>query len=72
MHNDGRGGSYTRTRRPVRLVFAEPHDSPDAARRRERQIKRWSAEKKEALVSRDTARLKSAAISHGSPRFRRG
>ena len=35
---------------------------------RERQIKHWSAAKKEALVAADSAALKRFAISHASPR----
>ena len=71
MHNEGRGGAYTRSRRPVTLVFAETHDSPQSAIRRERQIKHWSAAKKEALVADDEVSLRNAAICHASPRFRR-
>lgn len=50
-HNDGFGSAYTAARRPVRIVYAEEHSSNISAARRERQVKRWSAEKKEALVS---------------------
>lgn len=56
-HNDGHGGSYTAARRPVRLVYAEQHRSKPEALKRERQIKRWSAQKKELLVRGDTAHL---------------
>ena len=56
-HNDGRGGSYTAKRRPVRIVYAERHNSKQEALKRERQIKCWSLEKKELLVSDDVAAL---------------
>ena len=56
-HNDGRGGSYTAKRRPVRIVHAERHSSKQEALKRERQIKRWSLQKKELLVSGDVAAL---------------
>ena len=69
MHNEGRGGRYTMQRRPVTLVFVEPHATADAARQRERQLKGWTAAKKEALVQGDSALLKRLGISHGSPRF---
>lgn len=69
MHNQGRGGAYTRVRLPVVLVFAERHDTADSARRRERQIKRWSMAKKESLITGDAVALKQLAISHKSPRF---
>ena len=48
-HNEGRGGSYTAERRPVRIVYAERHSSKQEALKRERQIKRWSLQKKELL-----------------------
>ena len=56
-HNDGRGGSYTAKRRPVRIAYAERHNSKQEALKRERQIKRWSLQKKELLVSGDVATL---------------
>jgi putative endonuclease len=56
-HNDGRGSSYTAKRRPVRIVYAERHNSKQEALKRERQIKRWSLQKKELLVSGDVAAL---------------
>ncbi len=49
-HNAGLGADYTARRRPVMLVYTEAHRSKSAARRREMQIKRWRAEKKEMLV----------------------
>ena len=57
-HNEGRGGSYTAQRRPVSLLYSEflPHSS--AARDRERQLKRWSSAKKEALISGNLPELK--------------
>jgi len=45
-HNSGRGAKYTRTRRPVRLVYSEKLVDVGAALRREREIKRWSRPKK--------------------------
>jgi len=56
-HNEGRGGSYTAKRRPVQIVYAEHYSSREEALRRERQIKRWSSQKKELLVSGDVAAL---------------
>ncbi len=69
MHNEGRGGRYTRRRSPVTLVFVEAHASVESATHRERQNKRWSSATKEALVSSDVASLKRLAISRHSPRF---
>jgi len=50
VHNSGEGGDYTARRRPVALVYAEPHATKSLARRREIQVKNWRAEKKELLV----------------------
>jgi predicted GIY-YIG superfamily endonuclease len=61
-HNDGRGASYTARRRPVRIVYAERH--PSTAIARERQLKRWSREKKEALIRDD--RIALDWLSHRS------
>ncbi len=57
-HNDGDGARYTAMRRPVRLVYTEPIGSPEAAVRREHQLKRWSLTKKEALITGNLERLK--------------
>ena len=56
-HNEGRGAKYTASRRPVRLVYSEGHNSLPAARRREAQLKRWTRAKKEALIEGSRARL---------------
>lgn len=64
-HNEGRGSSYTAQRRPVRIVYAEKHDSKQDALRRERQIKHWTQQKKELLVRGD-----SVALSGSSQRGR--
>ena len=58
LHNSGRGASYTAARRPVSLVFQEPAGNKSEAVKREKQIKRWSRAKKEALIQGDIALLK--------------
>jgi len=50
MHNAGRGSRYTRSRRPVRLIYVEHCTSRAAAMRRELQIKRMSHQAKLALI----------------------
>jgi len=62
-HNQGRGPTYTAKRRPVQLVYYERFNSLDGAAKRERQIKRWSRAKKEALISGDLERLKKLSKS---------
>jgi putative endonuclease len=49
-HGSGRGGAYTRSRLPVRLVYTERRRSRDAALSREAAIKRLSRPAKLALL----------------------
>jgi putative endonuclease len=51
VHNSGRGARYTSGRRPVRLVYSESFESHGDALRRERELKRWTRARKEALVA---------------------
>ena len=60
-HNEGRGGSYTARRRPVHIVYAEQFSSREEALRRERQIKRWTRQKKELLVHGDVTALSGSS-----------
>ena len=57
-HNEGRGPRYTAHRLPVQLVYSEQHALLADAVRRERQIKRWTHAKKEALVTGNLELLK--------------
>jgi putative endonuclease len=49
-HNAGKAARYTRARRPVQLVYAEPAGDRAAAQRREAEIKRWKRPRKLALI----------------------
>jgi len=49
-HNAGRGARYTKTRRPVCLVYVERHISRAEAMRRERKIKRMTRAAKLGLI----------------------
>lgn len=51
-HNagNGAGANYTRSRRPVRLVYNEPATDRSTASRREYAIKQLSREEKLALI----------------------
>jgi putative endonuclease len=51
-HNSGCGGSYTRSRIPIVMVYWESAYDRSGARRRERAIKRLSHAQKEELVVR--------------------
>lgn len=51
-HNSGKGGArYTRSRRPVELVFSEPAASRSAAAQREWRIKQMTVPQKMALIT---------------------
>jgi predicted GIY-YIG superfamily endonuclease len=60
-HNDGRAAAWTACRRPVELAYCESHAEERAAIARERQIKRWTHEKKLALIRGDWSTLKGLA-----------
>ena len=49
-HNKGTGAKYTRSRRPVELVYFEEYEDRHEALSREWHIKRMSRTEKEALV----------------------
>jgi putative endonuclease len=49
QHNGGYGARYTRSRRPVKLVYTEEHPTQKAAMRREIMIKRFPHAKKRML-----------------------
>ncbi|GAB4459188.1 MAG: hypothetical protein OHK0041_23790 [Anaerolineales bacterium] len=51
-HNAGRGAKYTRTRRPVRLVYVEPQPDRKTAMKREFQIKRLGRGGKRKLLEK--------------------
>jgi predicted GIY-YIG superfamily endonuclease len=52
-HQDGTAAAYTHKRSPVRLAHVERHPSRESAVARERQIKGWTRDKKEALIRGD-------------------
>lgn len=49
-HNSGTASKYTRSRRPVAMVYQEEVDTKSEALRRELQIKAMSRQNKEALL----------------------
>jgi len=67
-HNEGRGAVWTSCRRPVELVHSESFADEPSAIARERQLKRWSAAKKKALVAGDLKALKRLSRRPGRPR----
>ena len=53
--------SYVHSRRPVELVFVREFDNPLNAIAFEKQVKRWSRAKKDALISGDLNTLRELA-----------
>ena len=60
-HNQGIADGYTRSRRPVELVFTETFERMLDAIDRERQIKGWTRRKKAALIRYDYEALPGLA-----------
>ena len=50
-HNAGRGAKYTKSRRPVALVYYETFATKQEAMRREWEVKRLSRKEKQKLVA---------------------
>jgi putative endonuclease len=60
-HNAGKGARYTRSRRPVRLVYIEEQPDRSSAMRREASIKKLQHTQKQALVEEFIAAQKQGA-----------
>jgi putative endonuclease len=52
LHNQGRGARYTRSRRPVTLVYVERRRTRSTAQRREAALKALTRAQKLSLISR--------------------
>lgn len=52
VHNKGHGAKYTKTRRPVKLVYVEEQPDRKTAMKREIAIKRLGREGKKKLVEK--------------------
>lgn len=51
VHNAGKGARYTRSRLPVSMVYSEPLPDQSSALKREAAVRKWSRQKKEALIA---------------------
>ena len=49
-HKSGKGGNYTRSHVPQKIVFTEDCHTRSTALKREAEIKKWKREKKELLI----------------------
>ena len=52
-HNSGNGAKYTRSRRPVELVYTEEFGDKIEAQHRERAIKKLTRTEKEKLINKN-------------------
>ena len=53
-HNAGKGGKYTHSRTPVKLVYFEEFETKEEAMSREWHIKQFTRSQKEKLIKQDT------------------
>src|SRR5438093_9080162 len=67
-HEMGEIPGFTRTRRPVRLVFADELPTREEAIQRERQIKGWSRAKNEALIAGNWERIRGLTLASSGKR----
>ncbi len=66
-HNAGTYGGFTKSRRPVALVYSEAFERIEDAIAAERKLKGWSRAKKEALIVGDMKLLTELSRSKNSP-----
>ncbi len=62
-HLVGRGAHYTAKHAPTSIAYKEEFLTETDAVARERQIKKWSRAKKQALIDNDMARLRMLSRS---------
>ncbi len=65
QHNHGHFPGYTKSRRPVQLVWSQYFDRITDAIAVERQIKGWSRAKKKALIQSDWQSVSNLAQRRG-------
>ena len=53
LHNTGKGAKYTRSRKPVKIIYHEEFPTLSASRKREAEVKTWRKKKKEQLAQRE-------------------
>lgn len=50
-HKNGKGGRYTRSHKPIKIIHKEEFLTKSEALKRESEIKSWSREKKLKMIS---------------------
>jgi len=66
QHNHSKASKYTRGRTPVVLKYQEEYSNKTTAWKREHQLKRWSRQKKLALI--ESARAEAVKAMSSSRR----
>ena len=51
QHENGKGAKYTKTHKPQNIVYIEHYDSRGQAMKREKEIKKFSRQKKIDLIT---------------------
>jgi putative endonuclease len=69
-HRRGRGAEWTRVHPGAQVVYSESYPTLGLARKREVQLKKWSRDKKEALIAGDVAVLKNLSRCMSVPQIR--
>jgi putative endonuclease len=49
-HKNGRGGAYTRSHKPVKMIYREKQPDKSTALKREFEIKSWDRSRKKKLT----------------------
>jgi tRNA/rRNA methyltransferase len=57
--------SYTKSRRPVKLVWANEFSTKEEARACEKKVKRWSSARKEKCIAEDQAQTNQIKDEQG-------
>ena len=70
-HNAGKyPDAYTHSRRPVTLVFYQDFTDPNQAIDFEKKIKKWSREKKQALIENNFDKLQSLSECRNATHYK--
>ena len=69
-HINGYGSNHTKKYPPVRILFIEEFNRIDEAFKREKQIQRWSREKKLALIEKRYSDLKKLSECMNESHFK--
>lgn len=61
-HREGKPGSFTNQYNVTHLVYFERYETSTEAIEREKQLKRWRREKKEALIRSENPEVKTLPV----------